>query len=144
GAATGAIITGITALVEKDHISCKVGDGLNSVSLGKSLTIDSLKDFYVKWNLHLPDSAVPSANGSNATYANSLEAMCFNFQHRNTPVVFEKDWNEYCHTFDKDQNGCKKASVYYETQGNLVNNACVVSGGNECILNKKAFDAAGH
>ena len=52
-------------------------DAFNTVSLGKSHSIDSLKDFYVKWNLHLPDSAVPSANASNATYANSLEAMCF-------------------------------------------------------------------
>ena len=72
----------ITSFVERSHITCKVGDGLNSIALGKSYTIDSLKDFYIKWNLHLPDSAIPSGTGSNATYSNSLEAMCYNFDQK--------------------------------------------------------------
>ncbi|MBR3510842.1 MAG: hypothetical protein IKN73_02165 [Alphaproteobacteria bacterium] len=82
GAGAGGLATMITAFVERSHITCKVGDGLNSIALGKSYTIDSLKDFYIKWNLHLPDSAIPSGTGSNATYSNSLEAMCYNFDQK--------------------------------------------------------------
>ena len=79
GAAAGGLATGITALIERSNITCKVGDGLNSVALGKSHSIDSLKDFYVKWNLHLPDSAVSTTGASNATYSGSLEQMCYDY-----------------------------------------------------------------
>ena len=59
GAGTGGVATAITAFVEKNNISCRVGDGLNTVAFGKSHSIDTLKDFYVKWNLRLPDTVSP-------------------------------------------------------------------------------------
>ena len=49
GAATGGTATAITAFVEKNNINCRVADGLAKVGLGKSYTIDRLRDFYVKW-----------------------------------------------------------------------------------------------
>jgi hypothetical protein len=79
GAGVGGIVTGITALVEKNNISCKVGDGLNTVSLGKSHTIDSLKDFYVKWNLKLPDTITPTSVVSDVA---SWQQACAQFNSR--------------------------------------------------------------
>lgn len=55
GAATGGLATAITAFVEKNNISCRVGDGLESVGYGKSYSIETLRDFYVRWNLQLPE-----------------------------------------------------------------------------------------
>ncbi|MBR4859926.1 MAG: hypothetical protein IKV10_01350, partial [Alphaproteobacteria bacterium] len=55
GAATGGLATAITAFVEKNNISCRVGDGLESVGYGKSYSIETLRDFYVKWDLQLPE-----------------------------------------------------------------------------------------
>ena len=60
GVGAGGLATAITALVEKSNISCHVGDGLSQVGLNKSYTIESLKDYYVKWNLRLPDTVTPS------------------------------------------------------------------------------------
>ena len=60
GAGAGGLATAITALVEKENISCRVGDGLAQVGLNKAHRIDTLKDFYVKWNLRLPDAITPA------------------------------------------------------------------------------------
>ena len=60
GVGAGGLATAITALVEKSNISCRVGDGLSQVGLNKAYTIESLKDYYVKWNLRLPDTVTPS------------------------------------------------------------------------------------
>ena len=45
GVGAGGLATAITAFVERSNITCKVGDGLNSVALGKSHVIDTLRDF---------------------------------------------------------------------------------------------------
>lgn len=55
GAAAGGLATAITAFVEKGNINCRVGDNLEKVGYNKSHQIGSLKDFYVKWNLRLPE-----------------------------------------------------------------------------------------
>ena len=115
GAGVGGIVTGITALVEKNNITCRVGDGLNSVALGKSHTIDSLKDFYVKWNLNLPDAVSP------------------------TPTVADRaSWAQACSQFNGRLNDCPNVQINL-TQRNgrirLVRNACVVSG-SICIINE--------
>lgn len=61
GAGTGGLATAITAMVEKNNITCRVGDNLESVGLGKSLFIDSLRDFYVKFDLNLPETSAPTS-----------------------------------------------------------------------------------
>jgi hypothetical protein len=110
GAGVGGLVTGITALVERGNISCKVGDGLNSVGLGKSYTIDSLKDFYVKWNLRLPDTVSPTA------------------------VVTEEivSWQQACGQFNSRLMDCPNVQVHYQPTGSatyvLVNGACHQSG----------------
>ncbi len=55
GAGTGGVATLITSFVEKNNINCRVGDGLEQVGYGKSHSLGSLKDYYVKWNLRLPE-----------------------------------------------------------------------------------------
>jgi hypothetical protein len=73
GAGAGGLATAITALVEKENISCRVGDGLAQVGLNKAHRIDTLKDFYVKWNLRLPDAITPAKTIK--TYK-ELEQVC--------------------------------------------------------------------
>lgn len=65
GAALGGTATAITAFVERNNINCRVADGLAQVQLGKSYTIDRLRDFYVKWALNLPQTLAPTAVVSN-------------------------------------------------------------------------------
>ena len=118
GAGVGGIVTGITALVEKNNITCKVGDGLNSVALGKSHTIDSLKDFYVKWNLHLPDNITPTA-----------------------AVTDRESWRQACSQFNSKLLDCPRVQVNYKHGGTyeLINSACRISGSicvpNDAVMN---------
>lgn len=114
GAAAGGLATAITAFVERSNITCKVGDGLNSVALGKSHTIDSLKDFYVKWNLHLPDTVSPTS-----------------------AVVDRTSWDAACAQFNGKLNDCPNVQINLKDahgKYTLVQSACVVSG-SICITN---------
>ena len=115
GAGVGGIVTGITALVEKNNITCRVGDGLNTISLGKSHTIDSLKDFYVKWNLKLPDTVAPTA-----------------------VVVDVASWQQACSQFNSRLMDCPYVQVNLQLPNaptyQLINAACVQSG-SVCIPN---------
>lgn len=114
GAVAGGLATAITAFVEKNNINCRVGDGLNKIGFGKSYSIDSLKDFYVKWNLKLPDAIVPTTNVTNCN-----------------------SWKNACASLT-DLNQCAVAQVNYRptatSAAQLVNTACVVSG-SACIEN---------
>ncbi len=114
GAGTGGLATAITAFVERSNINCRVGDGLAQVSLGKTYKIDSLKDFYAKWNLRLPDTVSPTAKVTDCA-----------------------DWQRTCATFT-DLNQCKAVQINYQPAGaitpTLVRSACTVSG-SECIEN---------
>ena len=87
---------------------------MNSVALGKSHTIDSLKDFYVKWNLHLPDTIAP------------------------TSVVTDRaSWEQACSQFNSKLMDCPRVQVNLkDTAGKytLVPYACKVSG-SICIVN---------
>ena len=114
GAASGGLATAITAFVERNRINCRVGDGLEKVSFGKSYTIDSLKDFYVKWNLKLPDTILPKEF---VTDCDSLEKICKNL---------------------KDLNQCAKATVNYTKNGDtrLIYTACKIEN-NSCVVNKQ-------
>ena len=114
GAGTGGLATAITAFVEKNNINCRVGDGLNTVAFGKSHTIDTLKDFYVKWNLHLPDTVIPTAT-----------------------AVDCKTWKLSCAEYT-DPNQCKAAAINYKPNVDgtitVVRSACAVAG-SVCIEN---------
>lgn len=114
GAGTGGLATAITAFVERSNISCRVGDGLDQVSFGKAYQIGTLKDFYVKWNLHLPDTIAPTAR-----------------------VTDCDTWKQACATLT-DLNQCAAAQVNYKPVDansiTLVNSACTPSG-SVCIEN---------
>ena len=122
GAAAGGIATAITAFVEKSNITCKVGDGLNSVALGKAHTIDSLKDFYVKWNLHLPDAVSPTS-----------------------AVVDKASWEQACSQFNSKLMDCPKVQINLKDKSGkytLVPSACKVSG-TICIVNDSVMTSNG-
>lgn len=121
GAGVGGIVTGITALVEKNNISCKVGDGLNTVSLGKSHSIDSLKDFYVKWNLQLPDTVTPTAVVTDAA-----------------------SWQQACSQFNSRLMDCPYVQVNLKRAGStgyeLISAACKQSG-SVCIADEAVMNS---
>lgn len=114
GAGAGGLATAITAYVEKSNINCRVGDNLNQVGFGKSHHIDTLKDFYVKWNLRLPDTIAPTAK-----------------------VTDCKSWQDMCAMYH-DMNDCKNAQFNYkpdsENKTELVYSACKPSG-SVCVEN---------
>ena len=122
GAATGGTATAITAFVEKNNINCRVADGLAKVGLGKSYTIDRLRDFYVKWALNLPSTIAPTAVVTN----------CDN-------------WSLTCALFT-DPNECDNVIFNYQS-GNLssitkVTHPCK-SSGSACIANVSVAQANG-
>ena len=114
GAGTGGLATAITAFVERNNINCRVGDGLEQVAFNKSHSIGSLKDFYVKWNLRVPDVIAPTA----------LVTDC-------------QSWKNTCAAF-ADLEQCADAQFNYKPAGapttTLVRSACKVSG-SACIEN---------
>lgn len=113
GVGAGGLATAITAFVERSNISCKVGDGLDSVALGKSHTINTLREFYVKWNLKLPDAITPTAT-----------------------VVDAESWNQACGQFNNKLYDCPDVQINYKKNGKieLISSACKISG-NLCIVN---------
>ena len=114
GAGAGGLATAITAFVERNNISCRIGDGLDQVGFTKSYSIDTLRDFYVKWNLQLPDVIAPTA----------LVNDC-------------QSWKNTCATYN-DMNHCRAAQFNYKPAGakttTLIHSACAVSG-SVCIEN---------
>lgn len=114
GAGTGGVATAITAFVERNNISCRVGDGLARIGLGKAYSIGNLRDFYVKWNLQLPDTVAPTAMVTDCA-----------------------SWKSTCATF-KNLNDCKAAQINYKPAGapkaELIPSACTVSG-SVCVEN---------
>jgi len=122
GAGTGGLATAITAFVEKNNINCRVGDGLNTVAYGKSHSIDTLKDFYVKWGLKLPDTVIPTAT-----------------------AVDCKTWKLSCAEYT-DLNQCAAAAINYKPAIDgtitLVRSACAVSG-SVCIENAAVAQSYG-
>jgi hypothetical protein len=110
----GGIATAITAFVESNNIQCRVGDGLDSVGFGKSGRVKSLKDYYVEWNLRLPDTVMPQQT---VTECNS--------------------WNTACNSIANIAD-CAMAVVNYQPEGatrsTQVEAACAVSG-NVCVAN---------
>ena len=114
GAGTGGLATAITAFVERNNINCRVGDGLEQVGFNKSHSIGTLKDFYVKWNLRVPDVVAPTATISDC-----------------------QSWKNTCATFG-DLEQCADAQFNYKPAGaattTLVRSACIVSG-SACIEN---------
>lgn len=121
GAGVGGLATGITAVIEKNNISCKVENDLGSVSFGKSYTIDSLKSFYVRYALNLPDSVLA-----------------------NTPVTDKNSWGLACSEFQGKQDDCENASVLYrrDSKREVVPFACSYTG-SMCLMNKDVAELYG-
>ena len=122
GAGTGGLATAITAFVERNNISCRVGDGLEQVAFNKSYSIDTLKDFYVKWNLRVPDVVAPTAT-----------------------ITDCQSWKNTCATF-ADLEQCATAQFNYKPAGasttTLVYSVCTVSG-SACIENYPVAQSQG-
>jgi hypothetical protein len=118
GAGVGGVATAIAYFVERNNIQCRIGDGLDSVAVDRNRRIDSLRDFYVKWALQLPDTITPTA----------LVTDC-------------ASWRAACGTItDVSVNGaCVNASINFrqESGGQIrqIDGACVVSG-SICIENR--------
>lgn len=114
GAGAGGVATAITAFVERSNINCRVGDGLAQVGFGKSHNIETLKDFYVKWNLHLPESITPTGHANDC---NSWRALCGAIT---------------------DSDSCKNANINWRGPNDktmtLIRSACTMSG-SQCIEN---------
>jgi hypothetical protein len=114
GAGVGGLVTGITYFVERNQISCRIGDGLDRVMYNKTGKIDSLKDYYVKWNLKLPDTIMPTAQ-----------------------VVDCASWRNACATI-RDIPQCVAAQINFKPHGaktvKLIDSACTTSG-SICIEN---------
>ena len=114
----GGLATAITAFVEKNNINCRVGDGLNTVAYGKTHTIDSLKDFYTKWNLRLPDRIMPS-----------------------TPVDDVPSLTTACAEFNSKLASCADVQVLYkytvdnEAKTQVISSACEIKD-NKCVPNQ--------
>ena len=115
GLGAGGVATAITAFVERNNISCRVGDGLDTVGFGKTYTIDSLKDFYVKWNLRVADSISPTAR-----------------------VTSCEDWIATCGMYTTEED-CNAVEINYQRPGRntttLVRSACRMSG-SVCVENR--------
>ena len=113
GAGVGGLATGITALIESSNIKCKVGNNLGSVALGKSYKIDSLKDFYVKRGLNIPDTVLA-----------------------NTPVVDKNSWGTACSEFQGKLDDCQNASIILKQndERQVVSYACTMVG-SMCLMN---------
>ncbi|GHT57610.1 hypothetical protein FACS18945_2340 [Bacteroidia bacterium] len=122
GVGVGGVVTGITAFVERNNINCRIGDDMERISFGKTGKIDSLKDFYVKWNLSLPDTIQPTG----------MVTSC-------------GDWKNACAMF-KDMNQCTAAQINWKptsaSRTILVDNACLVSG-SVCIENSTVTRSRG-
>ena len=114
GAGAGGLATAITAFVERSNINCRVGDDLAQVGYGKSYSIESLRDFYVKWGLRLPDTISPTGT-----------------------AVDCDSWRRACATLT-DVEQCKNAQLNYKPADastiTLIDSACTVSG-SACIEN---------
>ncbi len=116
GVGAGGIATAITALVEHNNISCRVGDGLASVPLGKSHEIGTLRDIYIKWGLRLLETIEPALDVRNC-----------------------QTWRNACASL-VDANQCRAAIVNYRTADavapTVIQNACVVKSDGKCGINK--------
>ena len=121
GAGVGGLATGITAIIESSNIKCKVGNNLGTVGLGKSYKIDSLKDFYVKRGLNVPDTVLA-----------------------NTPVVDKNSWSVACSEFLGKPEDCQNATIIYKHDGKreIVPYACIIQG-SMCLINETVSDLYG-
>lgn len=122
GAGVGGLATAITFWVEGANISCRVGDGLATVALNKSDKVNTLKEFYVKWGLNLPEAIRP----------NEVVTDCLS-------------WQAACAGIN-DYSQCKAAQINYQPDGapniTQVRAACTVSG-NACIHNPSVAKSYG-
>ncbi|MDR0803893.1 MAG: hypothetical protein LBO08_02285 [Rickettsiales bacterium] len=108
GLAAGGAATLISSFLEKNNISCSIGDGLEKIGYGKTGRIKSLKEYYVMWNLNLPDAVRPNGIVNNCN-----------------------DWKNACASV-LDLALCPTTQISYQNARTIVDNACAVRGGN-CV-----------
>lgn len=116
GLGVGGVATAITAFVEHNNISCMIGNNLEKVGFGKNGKVKTLKEYYVQWNLRLPDTVMFDAT---VTGVNSCT-----------------DWNTQCSK--NKANVCEMVVANYKpTNGSLmqIQNACRISGAT-CVTNQ--------
>lgn len=113
-AAAGGIATAIVAGIESNNIKCVVGNNWGSTSLGKSYSIDSLKDLYVKHGFQFPDSVIST-----------------------TVVTNQQTWEYACAEFAGNVEDCPNVQIVYSHSGGreVVSSACQNSG-NICVVNE--------
>jgi len=121
GVGVGGLATGITALIERDNIKCEVEKGLGSVAFGKSHTVDSLRTWYVRYGLNLPDTVLA-----------------------NTPVTDKNSWGVACSEFQGNSEDCQVASIIYKhnDKREVVPFACSYVG-SMCLMDKDVADFYG-
>ncbi|MBQ0013302.1 MAG: hypothetical protein KBS86_01880 [Proteobacteria bacterium] len=122
GAGAGGLATAITAFIENNNISCHLGDNLDRVALGKSYSIGTLRDFYVKWNLNLPDTMIPTVLVSDC---NAWRTACAKYHDLNQCVAA---------TFNYKPAGAKNVTLVYSP--------CVASG-SVCVANDSSLNSHG-
>lgn len=109
GVGAGGLATAITAFVEKSNISCRIGNNLASVNMGKAHTIDTLKEFYVKWGLNLPQDVMVAK-----------------------PVEDCQAWKDACAAYT-DLSLCELVQMNYKpidaSPVSLIRSACAVENG---------------
>jgi hypothetical protein len=113
GLAAGGVATAITAFVEHNRISCMIGNNLEKVGFGKSGKIKTLKEYYVQWNLRLPDTVMFENHAADCT-----------------------GWETECNK--NKTNVCEMVVANYKpANGSLVQiqNACRISGAT-CVTNQ--------
>jgi len=114
GAGAAGIATAIAAFVDMNNITCHIGNKLDSVAIGKSTKIKTLKDYYVQWALNLPDTVMPQQT-----------------------VTTCAQWHAACGTIVNIYD-CAITSLNFKPAGSdrstQVDTACDVSG-NMCVAN---------
>jgi len=117
----GGAATAITAFIESNNITCRIGDNLESVGLGKSGKVKALKDYYVQWGMRLPD------------------AMAIDYA-----VTECNSWNAACNTIT-NIGDCAAAVITYQTPdggSERVETACATSG-TTCVRNNSVAISRG-
>ncbi|MDR3208772.1 MAG: hypothetical protein LBT45_02895 [Rickettsiales bacterium] len=121
GLGVGGVATAITAFVEHNNIQCRVGNNLEKVAFGKNGKVKTLKEYYVQWNLRLPDTVVPAITVTDCA-----------------------SWEKACNSIKKIVD-CERAAVIYKSSVGVaaqVEAACNVEG-LKCVKDYTVASAAG-
>ncbi|MDR0967702.1 MAG: hypothetical protein LBL75_02625 [Rickettsiales bacterium] len=112
GAGATGLASAITYFVEKNQIKCRIGNNLGSVELSKSGSVDSLKNYYTRFGLSVPETpGVPSDALVTSRETWALEC---------NKIINSDDCSGSVINYRGGENGLKSRRVY---------NACIMSDG---------------